>query len=74
MISSRALRRIVVSLLALPLYFVFGPRAEAAWERLNHGDPILEILATAHKPSISRPASEPLAGLFLLSERGPTHL
>ena len=38
-------RRIVVLIAALLLYPFLGPRAEAAWEKLNHGDPVLEALA-----------------------------
>ena len=31
--------------MAILLYLFLGPRAEAAWSRLNHNDPVLEVLA-----------------------------
>lgn len=37
--------RIAVLIAALLLYPFLGPRAEAVWEKLNHGDPVLETLA-----------------------------
>ena len=37
--------RIAAFIAALLLYPFLGPRAEAAWEKLNHGDPVLETLA-----------------------------
>ncbi len=48
MLTRKSLRiawRLAVSLAAFFLYSLLEPRAEAAWERLNHGDPVLEVLA-----------------------------
>lgn len=37
--------RIAALIATLLLYPFLGPRAEAVWKSLNHGDPVLEALA-----------------------------